>query len=412
MPPKLIEKREELKEKAKHLHEIFEQAGEDMDLSKVDLIDGDSKGKAEKIRSLNDELTDIGKEIDELAELDRIAQNAKAATEAKIERAMRHSGGDAGGLGAAADPATVKSFGRLIRESGALGEQKGRTVAIEIPEVKATFATTAGWAPETTRTGRVVDFATRPVQVLDILPTGETTQAAVKYMEETTFTSAAAETAEAGTYAESALALTERTSVVQKIATFLPVTDEQLEDVPQVEGYIDRRLTFMIRQRLDQQVLVGNGTSPNLRGILNVAGIQTQAKGADPTPDTFYKSMVLIMVTGRAFPNAHVIHPTDWQDIKLLRTADGIYIWGSPADMGPDRLWGLPVALSDAITLNTGLTGDFMNFCELAIRRDVEVKVSDSHSTFFIEGKQAIRADMRAAFPVYRPAAFCTSTGI
>ena len=30
----------------------------------------------------------------------------------------------------------------------------------------------------------------------------------------------------------------------------------------------------------------------------------------------------------------------------------------------------------------------------------------------FIKGKKAIRADIRAAFVVYRPAAFCTVTGI
>ena len=33
-------------------------------------------------------------------------------------------------------------------------------------------------------------------------------------------------------------------------------------------------------------------------------------------------------------------------------------------------------------------------------------------ATFFVEGKQAIRADMRVALVVYRPAAFCTVTGI
>src|SRR5207245_1264112 len=82
-------------------------------------------------------------------------------------------------------------------------------------------------------------------------------------------TNAAAETAENSAYPESALQLTERTSAIQKIPTFLPVTDEQLEDVEQVRGYLTDRLVFMIRQRLDAQVLNGNGTAPNLKGILN-----------------------------------------------------------------------------------------------------------------------------------------------
>jgi HK97 family phage major capsid protein len=75
-------------------------------------------------------------------------------------------------------------------------------------------------------------------------------------------------------------------------------------------------------------------------------------------------------------------------------------------------VWGLPIVLSDAIAEGTALVGDYANFVELAERRGIEVQVSDSHSDFFIKGKQAIRADMRAALPIYRPQAFCEVTGI
>ncbi|TCO54147.1 capsid family protein [Actinocrispum wychmicini] len=102
-------------------------------------------------------------------------------------------------------------------------------------------------------------------------------------------------------------------------------------------------------------------------------------------------------MTGRALPNAAIIHPNDWQDIRLLRTADGLYIWGSPSEAGPE---------------NTAVVGDFVNFSELSTRRGVDVQVSNSHADFFINGKQAIRADARAALLVYRPTAFCTVTGI
>jgi HK97 family phage major capsid protein len=231
-------------------------------------------------------------------------------------------------------------------------------------------------------------------------------------MEETTFTNAAAEQLEGGTYPEAALAFTEQTSAVRKIPVFLPVTDEQLDDVPRMRGVIDNRLPFMIRQRLDLQILSGNGTAPNLRGIYNVAGIQTQAKGADPTPDAVYKAIVKVETVGQAVANVVVMNPTDWQGVRLLRTADGLYIWGNPSDAGPERIWGLQVVRAQAATLGTAVTGDFANFSELSVRKGIDVQISNSHSTFFIEGKQAIRADMRVALVFYRPAAFCTITGL
>ena len=89
------------------------------------------------------------------------------------------------------------------------------------------------------------------------------------------------------------------------------------------------------------------------------------------------------------------MHPNDWQDMRLLRTADGIYIWGNPSDAGPELIWGLAVAQAVAQTENTAVVGDFATFSELAIRRGIDVQVSNSHGSFFIEGKQAMRADIR-----------------
>jgi len=42
----------------------------------------------------------------------------------------------------------------------------------------------------------------------------------------------------------------------------------------------------------------------------------------------------------------------------------------------------------------------------------MDIQVTNSHSTFFIEGKQAIRADIRVVMIVFRPEAFSTITGI
>ena len=414
--PALKEVEGKIEAKNKELHTVFAEAGPELDFAKVKSVKGTTREVAAHVRSLNDELTDLGKERDDLQ-----------ATLKAYERQQGGGDGAKGGREGGAEPGDrpgngkqAKSIGQYFVESAAFKQRSGTqgpevTIAADV-ELKTLFQTSAGWDPEETRTGKVVEMAVRPIQVTDLIPQTTTTQSAVKYMEETTFGTAgvgdAAEKAEGTAYPETQLALTERASLVRKITVYLPVTDEQLEDEPQARGYVDNRLMFMVRQRLDSQLLVGSGVAPNLGGILNTAGIQTQARGTDPVPDAVYKAIVKSRVTGRAMPNATVFHPNDWQDIRLLRTNDGIYIWGNPSDAGPERIWGLRVVQSDAETENTGLVGDFANFSELSVRRGVDVQVSNSHADYFINGKLAIRADMRVAFIVYRPAAFVQVTGI
>ncbi len=408
----LIEKRNELEAKNKKLAQVFEEAGKDMDMDKVKCLEGNSHAKAEKIKQMNDELTDIGKEVTKLVEVEE-AYGATKRRKEDLTKANRIAlpGGD-GVKGPKGEPIEVKSLGQLFVESKAY-KNRDQKISDKIDiELKTLFQQSAGWAPQSIRTGRVVEEALRPIQVIDIFPTGRTGFPSVTYMEETLATNAAVEVAEGGAYPESALKVEEKSSTVKAIKTFLPVTDEQLEDVPRVQSYIDNRLRFFLQQRLDGQLIVGNGAGDNLRGLLNVSGIQSQAKDGDPTPDTVYKGMTKIRLTGRAIADTVIMHPNDWQDIRLLRTADGVYIWGSPQASGPDRIWGLPVAQADSLTENTGAVGDFRNFSELVERRGIIVKISDSHDDYFTKGKQAIRADMRVAVIFYRPEAFCQLTGI
>lgn len=409
--PALTEAQGKLDTARKALKGVFDEAGPTLDMALVKSVDGDNAAKVEWVRAKNAEIDDHAKTVEGLLELAKVAQGVKDA-EGEAERARK--GAERGDGSDGKRSVEAKSLGEMFTGSQAFKGKQGAVgpeAHLDI-EVKTLMTSTGGWVPETFRTGKVVEYATRPIQIIDLIPAGSTVQSSVVYMEETTFTNNAAETAEGGQFPEAALALTEQTSPVRKISVWLPVTDEQLEDEPQVRGYINNRMPFMLRQRLDSQILVGNGTAPNLRGYLNTTGIQTQAKGADPIPDAIYKAMTKVKVTGRAMPDGAVFHPTDWQTVRLLRTADGIYIWGSPSEAAPARIWGLPVAESDAITLGTALVGDFQNFSELTTRRGVDVQVSNSHGTFFIEGKQAVRADVRVAVVVYRPAAYCTATGL
>lgn len=431
--------REKLAAKQAELGKVFEEATvtgdsgqKQYDFNKVTCLGDQVKGSiavAEKVKAMNSELDELAQHAETLESAEKAAED-HAAREKQLNRPFMPNGG---GRDFSKTIDQLKSLGQMVGEaksytdwarSGAAGgltlafddllpsEMLAKAAFFDTVATKALMSTAAGYAPESVRLPGYVEAATRPIQLLDIIPLARTGQAAVPYMEETTRTHGAGETAEGAAFKESTFAFTERTSPVQKITDSLPVTDEQLEDVSFMESYINSRLTFGIRQKLDAQILIGDGNAPNLRGLKNVAGIQTQARGVDPVPDVFFKGMTKVRVVGRAVPTHHVIHPNDWEGVRLLRTADGIYIWGSPSEAGPERLWGLPVVQCDVDSAGRGYTGSFQPaWCSLLERRGVDVQVGFVGSQFG-EGKRTVRGDMRAAMVFFRPAAFCEVTGL
>src|SRR4051812_13290939 len=313
----LVEQRQKFAAKQKEMGEVFELAkdGSVYDLSRKSVLEKlgavDSTDAAAKIKQRNVELANLGGELQQ-AELKEINAQRLARDEERNTpyEGMEHRKGDA---------AEAKSFGQRFIESKAWTEgwqkQKQQTVTGEVEiDMKTLFQTSAGYLPQSVRSGLAVDAVTRPIQLIDLIPSRPINQPLDKYMLETTRTHSAAEKAEGTTYAESTFVWAEQSNPVQKITDSIPVTDEQLDDAPEVAAILDQRIRFGLRQRLDQQIWNGNGTPPNLRGILNVSGIGTQAKSTDPVFDAVFKAMMVVIVTGRAQPNFLAFHPTDWQN--------------------------------------------------------------------------------------------------
>ncbi|MDP2131950.1 MAG: phage major capsid protein [Erythrobacter sp.] len=432
----LKQAQEKMAAKQDELGKVFAEAkteGGALDFRNVKCLGNETKGDsiavAERVKAMNAELDELGSYVETLSSAEKAARDHEARSKARP--GFVHPG--AGGDRRHENQHQIKSIGERLTEATEFKSWlDGRSpdgVTVKFEDMnpsdflskaarfetmgnKALLATSAGFAPESIRLPGFVDAVTRPLQLLDILPAGSVSQAAVPYMEETTRAHGAAEAAEGAAFAESAFAFTQKSASVVKITDSLPVTDEQLEDVALIEGYANSRLAFGVRQRLDSQAMAGNGTAPNMRGILNTAGIQTRAKGDDPVMDALYKAMTGIRVAGRATPTHHVIHPNDWQDIRLTRTDDGIYIFGSPMEAGPERLWGLPVVQNEVLPEGTALVGSFEpSWITLFERRGIDIQVGYVGNQFG-QSIRTMRADMRAALVLFRPAAFHTVTGV
>jgi HK97 family phage major capsid protein len=340
-----------------------------------------------------------------------------------------------GGRASLADRAVQSDEYKALLESGAL-ESNSRgfnatlaTMSVDEqygllrPEAALLTGTsdTSGGAFVTNQQVGFVPQPRRMTRILDLVTQGQTTSDTVEYVRQSAFTNVAAETAEStttdtGTKPEATIAFAKITESVRTIAHWVPATRRALADVGQLRTLIDSQLRYGLEYRLESQIVAGNGSGENLTGILNTGSILSQPKGSDSVSDAVHKAITQLRL-GFIEPNGIALHPNDWEVVRLSRddsgasAGTGSYLYGPPSIGDGQQMWGLPVAVSAAVTDDTGIVADF-RYATLWLREGAQVLASDSHSDFFVKNLVAVLAEMRAAFGVQLPAAFCKVTSI
>lgn len=378
----------------------------------------DAKADGSTIANMTAAINELGAKRDALEAVERESKAADAESERKAFEQAR-------GVAPAESKPEVKSFesllGDAVRKMAAnpKSEVEIGFDAKAFLEGKTVMSTGAGWAPESMRAPGSTEYARERRYVTDVIPVVPTNQAAYLFMEQTTRTNAAAETDESvqGTLAsapESAFAYTERTETLRKITHFVPVTREQVEDVPGLLAELQAEMREGVLGRLSAQIIAGSGTAPDIEGFLDAGRteVNTQAKGADDILTAIRKGIKVNESTGFAAVDTILLNPTDWTNILTLKTADGVFIFGNPAQAAAPRLWGYPVVESTHVTAGTALLGGFNRYARLPVRGSVTVEMSNEHASFFIQDVWAIKASLRATLAVLRESAFTKVTGL
>lgn len=278
------------------------------------------------------------------------------------------------------------------------------------------------------------DFRMPPIETLyqennigSLMPQGTTESDTITYPVETVTATGAAEVAEGATKPEAQISFADTDEPVRTIAVLLPITNKALRNAPFLRAWLNARLRLFVQMREDAQLLNGNGTAPNLRGILNRSGINTATSysiaGANPDQalvDSIFKAAMRVR---EAFlePDAVVLKPSTWELAALAKDGNRNYLLGGPGAVnfvGGDpvpRIWGLRVVLNanmpaQAATNKVALVGAWRASAMVIRRGGIEIAISDSHSTFFAENKLMLRAEEEVALAVWRPAGFAAVT--
>jgi HK97 family phage major capsid protein len=372
-----------------------------------------------EFRKRNAELADLGESLATAKEIEKSA----AETESKLApqgRLVKDS--DTGDiehkevegsietkaqLGAAFKSALVKNAA-ILKEIARGGRG---SVSFELNTSLKTLLQTTVHAPQADRrqdTGSALYFG----DTENAFPHGSTGSKSIDYFIQTTDTDNSAAVAQGSAPTDSAFAWTLTTDAVETVSSWIPMTHEAVADNVGLQSTVTGMLARRLQKKSNNLILAGDGNTPNPTGVFIRTGFQTQAKGTDPAFDAIHKALTLVNVTGDASANAIFMHPTDWQNLRLTRTTDGVYILGNPAGGESMNLWGLPVSLTTGIgSAGTAGVGD-TSYAEVVEREGLVVEVSTEHSTYFTERKVAILLYRRFAVADYRPSAFATVTGL
>ncbi len=327
------------------------------------------------------------------------------------------------------------AYKKFFGPSGSTPSGDWNTGSVDL-STKATMTsggTISGYGPFQQFVPGVVETPTEQLTVADLLPSNTATAPQIQFFRESLATNSAAGVAEAAGKPESVLDFTPESNSLTKIATYLPVTDEMLEDAPAIQNYINSRLAMFIRTEEEQQILRGVGTSSNeVEGFidnfaLNRVGSATVTGTAVANKGTaIYGDFLQIMNNQRGSsqmdPDALIVHPSMFGTlINRFDTAGQYYgggplspgLYGGGLNAGSNRLsqggvslWTVPIYVTTQVGVGTALLGNFSQGAALWRKGGISVSASNSHSDFFKKNLTAIRAEERLALTVYRPEAF------
>lgn len=309
----------------------------------------------------------------------------------------------------------IKSVGDRV---SILGMRDGK---LSSDEFKAPSTQTTTWpegVPLLTDYDRTIisPFRERPT-IVDLCGAGTISGNAISYFVEAAMEGGFATVAEGAAKPQISFGNpTAKVDALRKIAGWIDMTDEFIEDLGFLKSEIDTRLIYALTMFREAQILNGDGTGTNILGLRNRVGVQVQAAPATEADnaDAVFEAITKISTATGLTADALVIHPLDYQRFRLSKDGNGQYFgggyfqgqYGQGTIMENPNLWGLRTVVTTAATLGEVFLGAFRVGATVYSKGGVRVEATNTHADNFTNNKVTVRAEERKALAVRYPAAF------
>lgn len=362
-----------LSEKQVALEKSMEQYHGQLDeKSKVDNeVKAEVKALAEDFAKINAEITAIGQ---------KMAEGAKGAEQASVKTA-----GD--------EFVKSEQFKQLVT---------GQSQRVRF-EVKNTVTSGDTTVFPFQKPGVIAgDFA--PLTIRQVLPSIAVSSNMVNSLREASWTNDAAGVNQGSAKPESDITFEQYNVAVETVAHWIKVSNQLLADAPAIASYINTRLRDGLAQKVDSQLLLGNGTAPQLSGLTDSGNFTAYtATAGDNLVDAINRAKYALWAVGN-MPDTVIVNPADWSAMELTRegAGTGAYLYGMPGVAAGVNPFGVRVVLSNNMPAGKFLIGA-LNSSAMVYNRQGAVVEMGYINDDFTKNLVTIRAEERLGLGVERP---------
>lgn len=314
------------------------------------------------------------------------------------------------------DPSTLQALERMATSSVPIGRMELGPYLTREQAIGLTGKALAaeGRVDETPGMGRgpfgpIVPAPLPPTSFLDLVPSGPLDAPSLPYAQEISSgdrTAGAAPVAPAALKPAATISYADAEAKPETVAAWTKVNKQTLMDVQALQARIQTRLLAGVLAAIEAQVIGGDGTPPNLLGLLNTSGIAHVAHVAGTLgPDALLDGIVDVLAVG-AKPNVIALSLPDWAALLKTKSAGSQEYLASPFLATAQSVWGVALVPAVGIPVGTALVGDTTIGIQVLWRESVHMVISDSDQDDVVRNRATLLAEARVASAMWVPAAF------
>lgn len=208
----------------------------------------------------------------------------------------------------------------------------------------------------------------------------------------------------AASYPKKEYNIENKTMTLQKIGVHTKITLEMIENIPDFVSWIRNEVLMDVLLKLDTDILTGNGTAPNIKGLQHsdyytaaaIPSDYTLPSGITPNEAQVLRAILTQQRNGYSNSTAILMHPTDSMKLDLAVDENGTPVIYPFAGRDNTNIKGVPIVEVPTLTAGTFHVIDATRIA-LYVQRALNIRIFDQNEDDAIHDRQTMVCSVKAA---------------